>query len=116
MGHLLKNFNPLWFKMAGRCDSPYYWRRVGVLEISRVGLFALCSTRVLRGGSRISLRGVLNARKARAKNLKPRPLFEEPHRFACVFNGCFSYRSKNYAKVSEIKSLLVTIHFGKGFY
>ena len=70
----------------------------------------------LRGGSRISLRGVLNACKARAKILKPRPLFEEPHRFACVFNGCFSYRSKNYAKVSEIKSLLATIHFEKGFY
>ena len=46
MGYLLKNFNPLWFKRAGRCDSPYYWRRVGVLEISRVGLLALCSTRV----------------------------------------------------------------------
>ena len=50
MGCLLKikNFNPLWFKRAGRCDSPYYyWRRVGVLEISRVGpLLALCSTRV----------------------------------------------------------------------
>ena len=46
MGYLLKNLNPLWFKRAGRCDSPYYWRRVGVLEISRVGLLALCSTRV----------------------------------------------------------------------
>ena len=42
----LKYFNPLWFKRAGCCDSPYYWRRVGVLEISRVGLLALCSTRV----------------------------------------------------------------------
>ena len=55
-------------------------------------------------------------KRTRAKILKPRPLFEEPHRFACVFNGCFSYRSKNYAKVSEIKSLLATIHVGKGFY
>ena len=46
MGYLLKNFNPLWFKRAGHCDSPYYGRRVGVLEILRVGLLALSSTLV----------------------------------------------------------------------
>ena len=73
---------------------------------------------MLRGGSRISLRGVLVKERVQSARefLKPRPLFEESPRFACVFNGCFSYRSKNYAKVSDIKSLLATIHVGKGFY
>ena len=46
MGYLLKNFNPLWFKRVGHCDSPYYGRKVGVLEILRVGLLALSSTLV----------------------------------------------------------------------
>ena len=44
-----------------------------------------------RGGSRISLRGVLL--KERARKFKATPTSpKNPHRFACVFNGCFSYR------------------------
>ena len=35
------NFNPLWFRMVGGQNSPCCCKRVGVLEISRVGLLEL---------------------------------------------------------------------------
>ena len=35
------NFNPLWFRMVGGQNSPCCCKRVGVLEMSRVGLLEL---------------------------------------------------------------------------
>ena len=69
-----------------------------------------------RGGSRISLRGVL-LKECVHEIFKATPTFQKPHRFVCVFNGCFSYRSKNYAKVSEIKikSWWLLFMLGKDF-